>query len=287
MRIFVSCRDQTMSKLLPILIACWAFSIPECGAQNLVFNPSFEDNGGTPETADGWELFGAGGDVVRLTEMPNTGDAHIRLSGDPAEGANFAVLVQRELPVTPANDYDLDLFVRGDPVDGQVGYRVEFYNDGGGLIGGMFDNNVFIDSQITTDYQEFSSVFTAPASAATGVIVIFWEVLAGLTTIDVDDVSFALATTGGESADFDGDGLVDGDDFVLWQRNSGGAGGASMGDANGDGQVNAADLSIWEQQYGTSINGTLSSSAVPEPSSGVLAGLSLAGLLFRRRRMNR
>ena len=218
-------------------------------SQNLVFNPSFETDGGTPETADGWELFGAGGDVTRLTTMPNTGRAHIRLAGDPLEGANFAVLVQRDLPVTPASDYAMDLFVRGDPVDGQVGYRVEFYNSGGGLIGGMFDNNVIIDPLLTTEYQEFSNVFTAPANAATGVIVVFWELLNGLTVIDVDDVGFALAT-GEDSADFNGDGLVDGRDFAIWQRNAGGAGGPASGDANDDGLVNDADLGIWELQYG-------------------------------------
>jgi hypothetical protein len=240
-------------------------SAPRCGAQNLVLNPSFETDGGTPETADGWELFGAGGDVNRLTTIPNTGDAHIRLTGDPATGANFAVLVQRELPVTSTLDYQMDFFARGDPVDGAVGYRVEFYNAGGGLIGGMFTNNTFIDSELTTDYQQFSNVFSAPATAATGVIVVFWELLNGLTTVDVDDVGFALAA-GGNLADFDGDGDVDGHDFLTWQRNPA-----------------VGNLADWVADYGATAPLTAATSAVPEPATWMLVGTGLLAGARRRR----
>ncbi len=56
------------------------------------------------------------------------------------------------------------------------------------------------------------------------------------------------------NADFDGDGDVDGTDFLIWQRNFGVVGGPlfGLGDADGDGDVTAGDLAIWETQYGTS-----------------------------------
>jgi hypothetical protein len=55
------------------------------------------------------------------------------------------------------------------------------------------------------------------------------------------------------SGDFDGDGDVDGRDFLVWQRNNG----------------SAADLAIWQEQYGSS--GPLSAAtSVPEPALGVL-----------------
>jgi hypothetical protein len=56
------------------------------------------------------------------------------------------------------------------------------------------------------------------------------------------------------SADFNGNHLVDGVDFLIWQRGQGIAVGASpaTGDANGDRAVNAADLAIWKQQFGAS-----------------------------------
>jgi hypothetical protein len=173
--------------LCVLAVAGWSI---DSARANLVFNPSFEMDGGTPETADGWELFSAGGTVERSTDMPNTGMAHIHMEGDPLLGANFGVLVQRDLPVDPGLNYEMAFFAKAQAVDGGVGFRVEFYDDVGGLIGGMFDNNVFIDSLLTNEYQPFASTFTAPSNAATGTLVIFWELLDGFTSFDVDDVSF-------------------------------------------------------------------------------------------------
>jgi len=88
-------------------------------------------------------------------------------------------------------------------------------------------------------------------------------------------------------ADFNEDGDVSGDDFLIWQRNNGlfdpNAPTATKadGDANGDGLVNAADLALWESEYGTDpgfsdfpfnpINGS-------GPSTEVLIGPALPGL---------
>ena len=53
-------------------------------------------------------------------------------------------------------------------------------------------------------------------------------------------------------ADFNGDGMVSGFDFLAFQRNAGMTSGAShdQGDANADGAVNGDDLSMWDQEYG-------------------------------------
>jgi hypothetical protein len=54
------------------------------------------------------------------------------------------------------------------------------------------------------------------------------------------------------SADFDGDGLVSGRDFLIWQRNVGGSGGSlATGDSDLDGNVDATDLGVWQEQYGS------------------------------------
>jgi hypothetical protein len=61
------------------------------------------------------------------------------------------------------------------------------------------------------------------------------------------------------SGDFDGDGNIDGRDFLTWQRNNG----------------SAADLAIWQEQYGSS--GPLSAAtSIPEPSTATVLFLLIA-----------
>jgi hypothetical protein len=91
---------------------------------------------------------------------------------------------------------------------------------------------------------------------------------------------------GAEDADFDGDGDVDGADFLTWQRNLGisdGTATLATGDANDDGNVTTADLGIWQTQF---VEGqTPGVSAVPEPASLALAAVVLlagAGVVRRR-----
>jgi hypothetical protein len=106
------------------------------------------------------------------------------------------------------------------------------------------------------------NMFTFLTTAADGVFGTFenvllpggfqWEVsyLSNSVVLKV----IGLGTTG----DFDGDGDVDGRDFLVWQRNP------SVG-----------DLADWQANYG---NGTLEAAiSVPEPNS---AALILGGLLF-------
>lgn len=68
-----------------------------------------------------------------------------------------------------------------------------------------------------------------------------------------------------DSADFDGNGVVDGRDFLMWQR----------GETLGGGSP--AELTLWQAQYGTT---TLSATvaAVPEPAGFLLLLLGLAGM---------
>jgi MYXO-CTERM domain-containing protein len=90
-----------------------------------------------------------------------------------------------------------------------------------------------------------------------------------------------------DDADFDGDGDVDGADFLVWQRGLGGTNQSnkSTGDANGNGTVDAADLAIWKSQFAM-MPATSSAGAVPEPTAALLAlaGLAGGGRLRRRRR---
>jgi hypothetical protein len=65
----------------------------------------------------------------------------------------------------------------------------------------------------------------------------------------------ALAFVAGPTpiqGDFNGDGAVDGGDFLIWQRGLGNVGETTPanGDANADTTVDAADLAIWKTNFG-------------------------------------
>ncbi len=98
----------------------------------------------------------------------------------------------------------------------------------------------------------------------------------GNATVYIDNI--ALVDLFPDNADFDGDGDVDGADFLAWQRGFGTSGNATLaqGDANGDGDVNALDLAIWQAQYGTLSELQTLAAQVPEPSS---IGLVIVSLL--------
>ena len=85
------------------------------------------------------------------------------------------------------------------------------------------------------------------------------------------------------NADFDGDGDVDGKDFLAWQRGFNTGTTKAQGDANGDSMVNSADLAIWQSQYGTPpLSATFAS--VPEPSAIVLVFVSAFSCAISRQR---
>lgn len=90
----------------------------------------------------------------------------------------------------------------------------------------------------------------------------------GIDDFDLMIDNFKLEIFGsnaGVPGDFDGDGDVDGRDFLAWQRNPG-----------------VGNLSDWQDHYGM---GPLSSfGAVPEPSAWLLASLGLSGMFSLRRR---
>jgi hypothetical protein len=90
----------------------------------------------------------------------------------------------------------------------------------------------------------------------------------GLIVVDVSDA----ASTG----DFNQDNVVDGADFLAWQRNAGVTSNATlaMGDGNRDKKVGSPDLDVWKFQFGES-GAHHAVTAVPEASSLWLAATGL------------
>ncbi|MCA9236984.1 MAG: hypothetical protein KDA44_16025 [Planctomycetales bacterium] len=84
----------------------------------------------------------------------------------------------------------------------------------------------------------------------------------------------------GPTADFNGDGAVDGRDFLIWQRGVGQTGQTdnSLGDANGDGMVDGQDLQAWQGEFSTAAAALAPVSAVPEPGAWALLAAMAAAL---------
>ncbi|MBL9162093.1 MAG: hypothetical protein JNL18_05045 [Planctomycetaceae bacterium] len=103
-----------------------------------------------------------------------------------------------------------------------------------------------------------------------------------LSTPVIYDLVPAPLTT---DADFNGDGLVDGADFLVWQQNLGLAAGATneQGDADGNAAVNDLDLVAWQTNFGAGATPP-PISAIPEPAAATLAALALlAGAALGKR----
>ena len=74
------------------------------------------------------------------------------------------------------------------------------------------------------------------------------------------------------TGDFDEDGDVDGNDFLVWQQG---------GSPNG---ATSSDLARWQDHFGEGAGASAFASAVPEPASALLAMLGLGWLAATRRR---
>ena len=84
------------------------------------------------------------------------------------------------------------------------------------------------------------------------------------------------------SGDFDGDGDIDGDDFLTWQNHFptlDGTANSFSGDANGDRNVDGDDFLIWQNHFPF----FPSVFSIPEPSALVLLALCAAGISGSRR----
>ena len=169
---------------------------------------------------------------------------------------------------------------------------------GGGTINGDLDNNGTLIAEIfgtgpfdinglditgiaTLDgLLDIAGGFT-PTSAGPYTVLTAGSITASPTlalTVAADliyDLSFTansvlLTATVVANGDFDGSGLVDGADFLLWQR-----GGSPS-------PLSPSDLALWQSQYGMTFP-LAAASAVPEPAGLTLLFVGLVGFAGGRR----
>jgi len=108
-----------------------------------------------------------------------------------------------------------------------------------------------------------------------------WETIDGESASHAGIVTSPVLPLPG---DYSGDGLVDPNDYLLWQQQYGQSGDALAADGNGDGVVNAADYTVWRDNLHTQVGNLIAAQGVPEPTSTVMAFVAATLLLAGRLR---
>ncbi|HMO86848.1 MAG TPA: hypothetical protein PKC18_18210 [Lacipirellulaceae bacterium] len=182
---------------------------------------------------------------------------------------------------------------------GQIGGIYSQSAPGGG--GVVITENVpfrlkFVTNSATSSYRVFvngtqlgwnfgdGTVYDVPAGSDTVNQITFTSEGLGLVSVGdvfVDNIVVSLNSSAVENADFNGDGIVDGADFVIWQRGLGVGSSLETGDANADAAVDGQDLAIWSAQFGPVSSASTFAAGVPEPAGMVLLACAAAGMLPR------
>ncbi|WP_172992007.1 family 16 glycosylhydrolase [Lacipirellula parvula] len=259
-------------------------------------NGRFEANDGS---LAGWTVFGNRlntNNVSVHNEAVADGIASLKLFGQSAGGTNYSG-VSQGISVSGGDQVTaaVESFIRSqDSISGtnnSVQLKIEFYNDFGGKYGtpamlGEFVETIVNGSTANNVWQPHDLTATAPAGAVEArVALVFTQTGNAAGAVHFDNLSFKNLSLP-DYADADGNGTIDGADFLIWQRNMGKESpvGPAEGDFNFDGVVDAADLEIWKSQDGTTVppDNHGASLQIPEPSSAMLTITTLVGLMHWR-----
>jgi hypothetical protein len=106
--------------------------------------------------------------------------------------------------------------------------------------------------------------------------------------VTIDNVRFEgpFATAPQVAGDYDGNGLVDANDYQMWRSEFGLSGQELSSDGNDNGTVDGADYVVWRDNY-VALASSQAAATVPEPSTLVIGGLLLLPLIVRRKRQTK
>jgi len=226
--------------------------------------------------------------AITKPTSPWTWDARVQMGGDQLAALQAAVDDDinnfiLEIDVTyvdadlPGNLTDMNMHVSFQSTPNNIWSQAFPFAD----INGATDQSFHVEIPF--------SAFDQPAAFASSITgstfhIGFAGSWTGDATVYIDRIALTDTTfIAPDNADFDGDGNVDGNDFLALQASIGITSGTTLaqGDANNDGAVNHLDLAIWEAQYGT-VSTLATVAAVPEPATSW--SLLVAGILLLRQR---
>ena len=140
-------------------------------------------------------------------------------------------------------------------------------------------NNLFISYKDREVFNESIAYQTTP-----GQLVFGGRTGGANANHHIDNISVIFDFTGGVQGDFNADGVVDLADFAILRDNMYTSGidvGLAQGDIDFNKRVNIADFAQFRQAYAAA---QPAGAAVPEPATGLLAGIGALALAAIRRR---
>jgi hypothetical protein len=204
------------------------------------------------------------------------GDLYYNFEVAPGSTASqFSVILAWNVKVTDTNPSE-SIFT---PSESLQNLDLRLYDSSASFMGSMIDQSISTVDNVEHIYRNSlgPGTYTLRVSGAAN-----WDY----------GIAWRMTTAFDQpNADFDGDGIVSGSDFLIWQRNFGTLLGAAngQGDADGDGDVDEDDLALFKAGViATPTPPMLASlvAAVPEPSalSLLAAGATLLAVRRSRRR---
>jgi len=117
-----------------------------------------------------------------------------------------------------------------------------------------------------------------------------------LTALDagaLQDIGWSLGSppvVQGVNGDYNNNGVVDAADYVVWRKRLGQN--VTLPNDTTPGTVTAVDYTVWRSNFGKIASGSgsgvlFAAGEIPEPASGLLAGMLTLLLYFNRRTLRR
>lgn len=272
---------------------------------NLLIDPSFENFTTGPAGIGGWQLFNnASFDNAQLPAQE--GSTSLKVFG-PFAGRTDASGAFQNVAAAPGEEFEGSVWAHApstDAIKGNANYTtitMQFCDAANTVIGSVNfspganqKETPIYDGRdplmIQDEWVQYSVNGVAPAGTAYARINLFFlqlENQGGAVWFDNASLTKLTNTAPVEDADFNGDGRVNGTDFMIWQRNLGLTGQTGIkanGNANGDDVVNGLDLAVWKSKFGQGSGLAAAAGAVPEPTACVLALAAFAGAIAARRK---
>lgn len=233
--------------------------------------------------------------------LGDVGENHIEevdlIPGASGGGQNFGwILLEGDQPTGIGDPTGLDLtgpihqythdiggavaggnVFRGDSIAGLQG--TYFFGD---FISGKLWSMRVVDGQVT-DFQDRTTELQPAGSSILNPAGFGQDAQGRIYVADFSSGSILRLEAVPAAADPNQDGVVDLTDFGILKANFGSGATWAQGDFNGDGKVDLTDFGVLKANFGKDSGSAPAGSAVPEPSSMLLACLAALGIFLVRR----